>query len=192
MTRLALIPPLLIALAAFAQDAPPVETAATTPTAVAAEPRTVAPGAFQVVHFTTADEDRFDQWLTIEGSGEPTGLGVHEDRVVVTFAADDTADDDVAGGRTAYLVGRWTKREALYQEWLNVEREAVPVDVVACEGELYLLFAARPGASGDFMLKQWDTYFGGWNEWKPADGGVPVAVDIEENLAYILLRRMGD
>lgn len=189
MTRLALIPLTLLALAARAQEAPPVETPVTTPDAAVI---TEDPGAFQVVLFTTADEDRFDEWLTIEGSGEPTGLGVHEDRVVVTFAADDTAADDVAEGQTAYLVGRWTKREALYQEWLNVEREAVPVDVAACEGELYLLFAARPGATGDFMLKQWDTYFGGWNEWKDADGGVPVAVDIEENLAYILLRRAGD
>lgn len=189
MTRLALIPPLLLAPAAFAQEAPPVETAVATPDAVAVSEE---PGVFQVVLFTTADEERFDEWLTIEGSGEPTGLGVHEDRVVVTFVADDTADDDHSSGRTAYLVGRWTKREALYQEWLNVEREAVPVDVAACDGELYLLFAARPGASGDFMLKQWDTYFGGWDEWKDADGGVPVAVDIEENLAYILLRRAGD
>ncbi|MBD3371877.1 MAG: hypothetical protein GF403_04080 [Candidatus Coatesbacteria bacterium] len=156
----------------------------TTPDAVAVSEE---PGAFQVVLFSTADEDRFDEWLTIEGAGTPTGIGVHDDRVVVTFTA-----DDVAGGETAYLVGRWTKREAVYQEWLNVERAAVPVDVAACDGELYLLFAARPGASGDFMLKQWDTYFGGWDEWKDADGGVPVAVDIEENLAYILLRRAGD
>jgi hypothetical protein len=155
-------------------------------TPVAAEVPASGEDAFLVLLLSTGDDEAFDQWNTIEGAGEPTGIGFDEPHVVVTFRARP------GDGPTAYLVGRWTRREAVFQEWLPVEREAVPVGIAAREGELFLLFKEQPGASGEFMLKEWDTHFGGWNEWKPAEGAVPVDVVVIRDVAYILLRRAAD